>query len=189
MAVESNKAGNELTLSVGPKANWLGLFTAMLVILIIWGVGIGHAFRGLFIAIGSGRSIGGFVLGIAALCALSLFIAYGILLSLFGSEVITISSTELELQSLVCGLNRSKRSVTNSTVENLRYEEWAGPRGAGMQHGIRFDCVGETVTFAQAATTAESYDIIDQMRQVYNFPISNSSETDDSDSSPAVTHW
>jgi len=58
-----------------------------------------------------------------------------------------------------------------------------------MQHGIRFDCVGETVTFSQAATTAESYDIIDQMRQVYNFPISNSSETDDSDSSPAVTHW
>ncbi len=189
MAIKRNKAGDTLTLRVGPRVNWLGLFTAVAVLLILWGVGTEPAISGLMNALGSGRSIGGYLLGIAALCALSLLIAYVLLLNLFGSEVISVGPTDLEIQSLVCGLNRSKRSVPNSTVENLRYEEWPGPRGAGMQHGIRFDCVGETVTFAQGATTAESFDIIDQMRQVYKFPIDDSSGKDDSDSSPAVTHW
>jgi len=189
MAIKRNKAGDKLTFRVGPQVNWLGLFTALAVLLILWGVGIEPAISGLMSALGSGRSIGGYLLGMIVLGALSLLIAYGVLLSLFGSEVISISPTDLEIQSLVCGLNRSKRSVPNSTVESLRYEEWPGPRGAGMQHGIRFDCVGETVTFAQSATTADSYDIIDQMRQIYEFPVPDSSETDEPDPSPAVTHW
>jgi hypothetical protein len=140
-------------------------------------------------ALGTGQSIGGYLLGMAALGALSLLVAYFVLLNLFGSEVISVNQEDLEIQSLVCGRERSKRSVPNSTVENLRYVEWPGARGAGMQHGIRFDCVGETVPFAQSATTAESYDIIEQMQQVYKFPVAASPETDEADPSPAVTHW
>jgi hypothetical protein len=38
-----------------------------------------------------------------------------------------------------------------------------------MQNGIRFECVGETVTFALNATRAESADIIEQMQKYYKF--------------------
>jgi hypothetical protein len=166
--------------------NWLSLLTAVLLMSILWGVGIAPALEGLRVALHTGRNIFGYILGIVALSGISIFVAYGIFLNLFGSEPVVISSKDLEIQSLILGLIRSRRSFPNSTVENLRYDEWPGVRGAGMQHGIRFECVGETVSFAQCATTTESYDIMNQVQQVYKFPTSDPSE---GDSSPAVTHW
>jgi hypothetical protein len=55
-----------------------------------------------------------------------------------------------------------------------------------MQNGIRFDCVGETVTFAQNLSERESHDLINQMRQVYKFTMADPPEEE---SSPAVTRW
>jgi hypothetical protein len=49
-----------------------------------------------------------------------------------------------------------------------------------MQNGIRFDCVAETVTFAQNLSEQESYDLIDQMRKVYAFPIPDPPEEESS---------
>jgi hypothetical protein len=40
-----------------------------------------------------------------------------------------------------------------------------------MQNGIRFDCVGETVTFAQSLPEGDSHDLINQIRQLYTFPM------------------
>jgi hypothetical protein len=55
-----------------------------------------------------------------------------------------------------------------------------------MQNGIRFDRVGETITFAQNLPEKESYDLIDQLRQVYAFSIPDPPEEE---TSPAVTRW
>jgi hypothetical protein len=184
--MREEKVGNALKLIVGPTVNWLGLFTGLALLLILWGVGIVPAWQGLRLASTTGQSMLDYIFGIAALSGLSLFVAYCILLNLFGSELIIIDSTDLEIQSLIFGFVRSRRSFPNSTVENLRYEEWPGPRGAGMQNGIRFECVGETVTFALNATRAESADIIEQMQKYYKFPISDPPEEE---SSPAITHW
>jgi hypothetical protein len=186
MTIKQENVGGLLRLSIGPKVNWLGLFTALAVILIVSGVGFGPAWEGLVLTFNTGRSPGGFVLGIIACAAIDLFLIYGILLNLAGTELILVSSKDLETRFLICGFVRSQRSFPNSTVEKLRYEQWPGPRGAGMQSAIRFDCVGETVTFARNVTEAESADVIGRMREVYAFPIQ---EPPEEGSSPAVTHW
>jgi hypothetical protein len=186
MKMVSERVGDELRMTVGPRVNWLGVCTALLLMLILSGAGIVPAVDGLRVAIDTGRSLGGYVLGIIVCSGLILLIVYSLLLNLFGSETITVSSTELQIQWLICGFVRSHRDFPNSTVEKLRYERWAGPRGAGMQNGIRFDCVGETITFAQNLPEEESYDLIDQMRRVYAFPIPDLSEEEPSS---AVTNW
>ena len=172
--------------AVGPRVNWLGVATAFALILIVTGVGIAPALDGLKLAINTGRNLGGYMLGIAACSALIVLLLYRLLLNLFGSEIVIVSSTNLKIQSLICGFVRSQRDFPNSTVEKLRYERWPGPRGAGMQNGIRFDCVGETVTFAQNLPESESCNLIDQMRQAYAFPILDPHVEE---SSPAVTNW
>lgn len=188
MKLAAERVGNSLKISIGPVVSWLGVLTALLVIMILSGVGLIPAIDGLKRAITTGKSLGGYVLGIAACAGLILFVLYGLLLNLFGSETVTVSPTELQIQWLICGFMRSQQDFPNSTIEKLRYESWPGPRGAGIQNAIRFDCVGETVTFAQNLSEQESYDLIDQMRQVYAFPIADPPDEEE-ESSPAVTHW
>ena len=126
------------------------------------------------------------MLGIAACLALISFVLYAQLLNLFETEIITLRPTDLQISSLILGFVRSKREVPNSTVEKLRYEEWAGSgRGEGMRSAVLFECVGETIAFAQDLPQEDSYDLIDQMRQVYAFPVPDSSE-DEVETSPAV---
>ena len=180
------RVGDSLRLTVRPPVNWLGVATAILLIVILSGVGIAPALNGLKLAIDTGRSPGGYLLGIAICSPLILLITYGLLLNLFGSEIVTVSPTDLEIQKLIFGFMRSRRTFPNCTVEKLRYERWPGPRGAGMQSGVLFDCVGETVTFAQNLPQEKSYELIDQMRQIYAFPTPDPPEEDPS---PAVTHW
>jgi hypothetical protein len=186
MTIKLERVGDSLAVSVGPRVNWLGLFTAFLLVLILWGAGIVPAWEGLMRVLHAGQSPLGYILGIIALSGIALFVAYNIVLALFGSELTLINSSDLEIQSRTFGRIRSRRSFPNSTVEKLRYEEWwSGARGTPMEHGIRFECVGETITFARKATTAESHDIIDGMQQLYKFPIVDPPEEE---SSPAVTH-
>ena len=170
------RVGDSLKFTLGPRVNWLGVSTAVLLITIICGVGITPAFEGLESAIGVKGSLGGYILGIIACSALILLIFYGLVLNLFGSEVVAVSPTDLRIESLIWALVRSRREFPNSTVEKLRYERWPGPRGAGMQNGIRFDCVGETVTFAQNLPERESHDLVNQIRQVYTFPMADPPE-------------
>jgi hypothetical protein len=176
MTVTPERVGDSLRFTIGPRVNWLGVCTAVLLMLIICGVGIAPAFEGLRSAAKTGGSLGGYILGITACSALILLILYGLLLNLFGSEIVIVSSTDLQIESLISGVVRSRREFPNSTVEKLRYERWPGPRGAGMQNGIRFECVSETVTFAQNLPEGASYDLINQMRQVYVFPIADPPE-------------
>lgn len=180
------RVGDSLKLTVGPRVNWVGVSTAVLLITIICGVGITPAFEGLKSAVDTGGSLGGYILGITACSALILLLFYGLLLNLFGSEIVTVSPTDLRIESRIWAFVRSRREFPNSTVEKLRYEQWPGPRGAGMQNGIRFECVGETVTFAQNLPERESRDLINQVRQVYTFPMADPPEEE---SSAAVTRW
>lgn len=177
-----------MKVSPSARTRWLGAFTSVLLILILCGVGLVPAFNGLRHAINTSWSLGGYILGIAACLALILLILYGLLFNLFEIEIITVSPTNLQIESWICGFVQSQRDFPNSTIEKLQYESWPGPRGAGMQNGIRFDCVGETVTFAENLSEKESYDLIDQMRQIYAFPIPDPPEEDE-EPSPAVTHW
>ncbi|MFP5236031.1 MAG: hypothetical protein ACLGSD_09010 [Acidobacteriota bacterium] len=176
-----------MIVGIGPRINWLGLFTALLLILIVFGVGISPAWNGLTHAAREGQNPIGYILGLAALSGIVLFVAYNIALAVFGSELIVVTSSDLEIQSRVIGRVRSQRSFPNSTIENLRYEEWwSGARGTPRQQGIRFECVGETVTFARNATTAEAQEILHRMQQLYSFPMV---DPPDAESSPAVMHW
>ncbi|HEY2469707.1 MAG TPA: hypothetical protein VGI45_17950 [Terracidiphilus sp.] len=173
-----------MRITIGPRVSWLGAFTGFLVILILWGAGLVPACDGLRHGINTGGSLGGYILGIAACSALILLVLYFLLFNLFGTEIITVSPADLRIKSLVCGFVRSQREFPNSTVEKFRYEQWTGStRGEGMHSGILFDCVGETVTFAQDVPQEESYDLIDQMRLVYAFPIPDPPEEE---TSPAV---
>jgi hypothetical protein len=185
MAVGREKTGETLRITIGPQRFSLGLVTGLLVLLIVCGVGVGPAWEGLRHALQTGQSFGGYLLGLIAAGAIAAFLAYVVLLGLFGSQIVLVSRTDLEIQSRIFGLIRSQRSVPNSTVEKLRYEEWPIPRG-GMQHGIRFECVGETVTFAFDATTSECSDILDQMLKMYRF---STPDPPVDEPSPAVVRW
>lgn len=126
MTIRKENVGDALKIVIGPRLNWLGLFAALAVLLILWGVGIEPAWDGLKLALSTGRSVGGFILGLTALSGPSLFICYGIVLSLFGLELVTISATDLEIRNSVFGWSRSERSFPISTIESLRYEKWPG---------------------------------------------------------------
>ena len=58
------RIGDSLRITVGPRVNWLGVVTALAAIRILCGVGITPAYDGLKIAIGTGGSVGGYILGI-----------------------------------------------------------------------------------------------------------------------------
>jgi len=117
---------------VRPRINWLILFSALLILLIITGVGLIPAWARLAATIHDGGSIGGPILSLLILSAMAIVNIYAVV---------------------------------------------------SMQNGIRFDCAGETVTFARQATHSDSWDLIDKMAEVYRFP------TQEPERSPAVTNW
>lgn len=185
MTIKSQNESGALIVRVGAQGFSLAVLTALLVEAILWGVGIQPAWKGFRHALHTGQSVGGYILGLIALSGLAAFLAYLLLLTLFQVEVIILTPTDLEIRTSIFGLIRSHRSVPNTTVEKLRYEEWSAGK-AGMQHGLRFECVGETITFAMNATAAECSDILDQMLEAYKFSIPKPAEDEPS---PAVVRW
>jgi hypothetical protein len=171
-----------LRIRVRPRINWLILFSALLILLIITGVGLIPAWARLAATIHDGGSIGGPILSLLILSAMAIVNIYAVVSMLFASELVVLDQTTLEIQKWLFSFRLSERSFPNSTIENLRYDEWSGGR-SGMQNGIRFDCAGETVTFARQATHSDSWDLIDKMAEVYRFP------TQEPERSPAVTNW
>jgi len=156
-----------------------------LFLLIICGVGLFPAWVALESTLRTGRTIGGPILTLLVLSAMASGPIYAIAGMLFSSDLVVLTQTTLEIQRSLLFFNVSDRNFPNSTIENLRYDEWYGG-GAGMQNGIRFECVGETVTFARQANYGDSWDLIDKMREVYKFPMQVPIDTE---RLPSIMNW
>jgi hypothetical protein len=182
MTLKVETAPCSLRIRVRSRINWLILFSTLLILLIITGVGLIPAWARLATAIHDGGSTGGPILSLLILSAMAIVNIYAAANMLSASELVVLDQTTLEIQKWLFTFKLSKRSFPNSTIENLRYDEWSGGR-SGMQNGIRFECAGETVTFARQATHSDSWDLIDKMSEVYRFP------TPEPERSPAVTNW
>jgi hypothetical protein len=185
MTLKVETAPGSLRIRVSPRINWLILFSALLILLIIAGAGLMPAWARLGATIHNGGSIGGPILSLLILSAMAIVNIYAVVNMLFASELIVLDQTTLEIQKWLFSFSLSERSFPNCTIENLRYDEWSGGR-SGLQNGIRFECAGETVTFARQATNGDSWDLIDNMLEIYKFPMQEAAETE---GSPAVTKW
>ena len=185
MTLKVESTPGTLRIRVRPCINWLILFSTFLVLFIIYGAGLSPAWARLEATERAGGNIGGPILSLLVLLAMAIGSIYAIAKMLFSSDVVVLNQTTLEIQRSLLSFSLSDRSFPNSTIENLRYDEWSGGR-AGMQNGIRFECAGETVTFARQATHSDSWDLIDKMLEIYKFPMQDSSDTA---RSPAVTNW
>jgi hypothetical protein len=185
MTLKVESAAGTLRIRVRPRINWLILFSTLLVLFIICGAGLSPAWARLESTQHAGGNIGGPILSLLVLSAMAIGTIYAIANMLFSSELVVLNQTTLEIQRSLLSINLSDRSFPNSTIENLRYDEWSGGR-AGMQNGVRFECVGETITFARQATHSDSWDLIDKMLEIYKFPMQDSTDTE---RSPAVTNW
>jgi hypothetical protein len=188
MTLKVESAPGALRIRVRPRINWLILFSALLVLFIITGAGLVPAWDRLGTTVHIGGNLGGPILSLLILSAMAIANLYAIAKMLFASELIVVDQITLEIQKWLFSFNLSQRSFPNSTIENLRYDEWSGGR-AGTQNGIRFECAGETVTFARQATHSDSWDLIDKMCELYKFPMQESDDTDNAERSPAVTNW
>jgi hypothetical protein len=174
-----------LRIRVRPRINWLVFFSTLLILFIICGAGLSPAWGRLEATQRAGGTFGGPILGLLVLSAMAIGTIYAIAGMLFSSELVVLTQTTLEIQRSLLSFNVSDRNFPNSAIENLRYDEWGGGR-AGMQNGIRFECVGETVTFARQATYGDSWDLIDKMREVYKFPMHDSGDTK---RPPSIMAW
>lgn len=175
-----------MSVRIRPRINWLILFSSLLILLIIIGAGLLPAWERFEAILRSGKSIGDPILRLLILGAVAIVNLYAVFNMLFSSEHIVLSQTTLEIQRWLFTINLSQRSFPNSTIENLRYDVWGGGK-AGMQNGIRFESVGETVTFARQVRESDSWDLIDKMCEVYKFPTKE--ESTGIERSPAVTDW
>jgi len=183
MTLKTEIAAGAICMRVRPRINWLILCASFLALFIIIGAGLLPGWDRLNATIQRRESMGSSIFGLLVVSAMAVFNLYAIFRMIFFSEVIVLNQTSLEIQRRLFAWNLSQRSFPNSTVENLRNDEWSGGR-TGTQNGIRFESAGDTFTFARQATHSDSWDVIDKMLEVYKFPMQESSE-----SSPAVTHW
>ncbi len=185
MPLQAETSNGMLRVRVRPRINWLILFSSLLILLIIIGAGLLPAWERFEATLQGGKSAGSPVLSLAVLFAMAIADIYAMFKMLFASDLVVVNQTTLEIQRWLFTLCLSQRSFPNSTVENLRYDEWSGGR-AGMQNAIRFESAGETVTFARQATESDSWDLIDKMCEIYKFSTRESAEAEHS---PAVTDW
>jgi hypothetical protein len=183
MTLKVEIAAGAVCMRVRPRINWLILCASLLTLLIIVGAGLTPGRDRLNATIQRRGSIGSSIFGLLVLSAMAILNLYAIFRMTFFSEAIILNQASLEIQRRLFVLNLSQRSFPNSTIENLRYDEWSGGR-AGTQNAIRFESAGETFTFARQATHGDSWDVIDKMLEVNKFPMQESNE-----SSPAVSHW
>ena len=185
MSIKVSKSPENTEITVRPVINWLTLLSTLLVAFIVFGVGLGPMLDRIRARTHDFSDTAGLVTIALIFGAVLLAILYSDAKMAFGFEKIFVSGTELRIDSWLLGLNLSKRSFPNNTVENLRYEEWPGGR-AGTQRAIRFESAGETIDFGRQADTSDCYEVIDQMQKIYKFP---SGGPDGEQISPAVTRW
>jgi hypothetical protein len=125
MTLKIKTSANSVRIKVRPRINWLLLFSALLVFLIIICVGLLPASARLEAAIHDGRGIGSPILSLLILSAMAIANMYGVVNMLFASEFVVLDRTTLEILKRLFSFKLSDRSFPNSTVENLRYDEWA----------------------------------------------------------------
>jgi len=180
MSLKTDQIAGALRIEIHPRKSWSLIFDFM--VLAIWGALFYASFVGYENRSHIGRSTSEAIAILALTMSLFLWSLYATLKALFYYEIVTTTSSTLQIQGHLLSFTTSDQQYTNSLISQLRYEEWSGGR-SGTQNGIRFEYNGETVTFARQVDTSDSWDLIDRVREVYPFP------TPAPDSSPAVTHW
>ena len=181
MTLNTDHIAGGLVLKISPRKSWLLLPNALF--LLIWGCGVTYT-APVFLAEWRNHGVraGQTFLWLILTAAMTMAWLYYFARALFGSDTAIVTPSLLRIESIVLTFTTSRREFDNQTVQNLRYEEWAGGR-AGTQSGIRFEYEGETVTFARQAKSNEAWDLIDRMCEVYKF------STPAVTPSPAVPNW
>jgi hypothetical protein len=165
MAIHIREKKGDLEVAVRPRINWLVLFYLLFLIATIAIVIVDRVRT----AENTGNSIGLPAFRFVFLSAIAVFSTYCVLRMLFGSDVVILNQTELKIQRRIFSFQLTEQSYPNSTVINLRYDEWSGGRW-GTRNAVRFESAGKTVSFARQATDSDSWDLIDKMRELYAFP-------------------
>ena len=169
-----------LHIEIHPRKTWRLIFDFLVVA--FWGAFFYASLLGFSNRANIGRSTAQGLGVVIFTLTVFLWMVYLALKALFYYEGITITPQDILIQGRLLSISISNRQYGNSSVSNLRYEEWSGGRG-GTQNGIRFECNTQTVTFARQADTSDSWDLIDRVRAVYPFQIPAPTP------SPAVTQW
>lgn len=169
MALQAEISNGMLRARIRPRISWTTLPFLLLFLWIVIGSGLLPASRLLGAALQDGNNLGDLVFRLLIYLSVAIADLYILFRMLFGSDVIVLSQTTLEIQRWVFRFNLTQRSFANSTVEDLRYAEWRVSR-FGMQNVIRFESAGKTVAFARQAAEGDSWELIDKMREIYRYP-------------------
>ncbi len=179
MLKTSRVAGN-LCIEIHPRKSWRIVFNLLLVG--FWGACFFGSLAGFENRANINRSTVQGAGMVALTLAVFLWMLFTTLKDLLYFELVTIAPDVLRIQGSLLSFGLTNRSFDNSSISELRYEEWSGGR-SGPQNGIRFLCNDQTVTFARQADSQDSWDLIDRAREVYPFAIPAPTQ------SPAVTSW
>ncbi|HWT66521.1 MAG TPA: hypothetical protein VN151_10450 [Terracidiphilus sp.] len=188
MSLKMDKSDGRLQAVMRPGMNWIVVLSAALLLLIVFGAGVSPILTQIQFAVRHGSPLGGLFLRLIVILALGFFPAYGLVSMLFSSELMIVTETDTEIQRRLFAYTTFRQSFPNSTIENLRYDEWSGGK-AGMQNAIRFEAAGKTITFASQLATGDSWDLIDAMCTIYKFPTKEDADDSEPERSPAVTDW
>jgi hypothetical protein len=178
--IKTDLTGSTLRTQIRPRKSWR--IVSNFLVLAIWGAFFFASLTGFEnrTVIHRSTAQGAGIIAIT-LVGFSWFL-YVTLKALFYFEIVTVTADDLRIQGHLLSVTFSNQMYQNSSISELRYEEWSGGR-SGTQNGIRFLCNGQTVTFARQADTSDSWDLIDRACEVYPFPIPAPA------SSSAVTPW
>ena len=97
--------------------------------------------------------------------AFAVFLMWFAARPLLGSEVVTLTSSVLEVDVLILGCIFRKDRFDTQTIVNLRYEEWSGYR-YGKPSGIKFETSAGTFILARYAKVSEGYELLDGMLSI-----------------------
>jgi Flp pilus assembly pilin Flp len=165
-------AEDRLDVQVRPKIRWLSLIAAAGLLLVLVSVGVVPALTGVQAALLTGKSFGGFLVGAIAAAIITAVVLYSMLKTFFGTERLLLTATDLEVQSRLFGSVTERLAIPNANVEKLRVEEsWSGEKGTPVERALRFDCAGETITFAAGAERNDAFAILEAMKKLYDFPV------------------
>jgi hypothetical protein len=169
MALRIEVSNGILRSKIRPRISWTTLPFLLLFLWIVIGSGLLPASTRLQAAMQNNYGVGDIVFRLLIYLSTAIAGLYVFLRMFFGSDVVILSQTTLEIQRWIFRLSLTQRSFPNSTVNNLRYVEWRVSR-FGMQRAICFESAGKTVTFARQSAEGDSRELIDAMHEIYPFP-------------------
>ncbi|WP_420238063.1 hypothetical protein ACOBR2_00195 [Telmatobacter bradus] len=172
MTVRIFAAEDRLDVQIRPRIRWLSLIAAAGLLLVLVSVGVVPALTGVQAALLTGKSFGGFLVGAIAAAIITAVVLYSMLKTFFGTERLLLTATEIEVQSRLFGSVTERFATPNTNVEKLRVEEsWNGEQNTPVERALRFECAGETITFAAGAERDDAFAILEAMKKIYDFPV------------------